>query len=71
VLYGSGANLRSALRHQVSDRIRRICESMGVGGFGSSIRGVPGSAESTFPAGSLPDRSLPIPEVIETQSALF
>jgi DNA repair photolyase len=53
-LYGSGANLRASLRREVSDRVRRICDSLGVRGFGSSIRGVPGSAESAFPNGSLP-----------------
>jgi DNA repair photolyase len=71
VLYGSGANLRTALRHEVTERIRRICESLGIGGFGSSIRGVPGSAESAFPRGSLPGRSAPFPEAGEAQPALF
>lgn len=72
-LYGGGANLRRQLRNEVSDRIRRICSSLGIGGFGSSIRGVPGSAESTFPTGSLPrGAAQPIrPPVFKYQPTLF
>ena len=73
VLYGSGANLRASMRHDVSDRIRRICSSLGIGGFGSNIRGVPGSAESSFPTGSLPDRGGEPggPPIVEYQPSLF
>lgn len=73
VLYGSGANLRVALRREISDRVRRICQSLGVGGFGSSIRGVPGSTESSFPTGSLPGemRAGATAPAVEVQDALF
>ena len=37
-LYAGGANLRAQLRHEVSNRIRRICDGLGLTGFGDSIR---------------------------------
>ncbi len=55
-LYAGGANLRRDLRGELSERIRRICDRLGVGSYGAEFRGVPGSAESSFPNGSLPVR---------------
>ena len=68
-LYGAGSNLRRELRAEVSGRIRRICDRLGLGSFGQELRGVPGSAESRFPAGSLPPRDRPAPP--DAQPALF
>jgi len=68
-LYGAGSNLRRELRAEISARIRRICDARSLGSFGQELRGVPGSAESRFPAGSLPPRDRPAaPDV---QPALF
>jgi DNA repair photolyase len=55
-LYAGGANLRRDLRGELSERIRRICDRLGVGSYGAEFRGVPGSAESSFRNGSLPTR---------------
>jgi DNA repair photolyase len=68
-LYSAGSNLRRELRAEVSGRIRRICDGLGLGSFGQELRGVPGSAESRFPAGSLPPRDRPAPP--DAQPALF
>lgn len=68
-LYAGGANLRQERRAAVSRRVREICESLGLGAFGQELRGVPGSAESRFPDGSLPASGRP--PVPDAQPALF
>ncbi|HET8589743.1 MAG TPA: Rv2578c family radical SAM protein [Nakamurella sp.] len=55
-LYAGGSNLRKELRGAVTRRVREICDGLGLGSFGQDVRGVPGSAESRFPDGSLPRR---------------
>ena len=68
-LYSGGSNLRRELRAEITGRIRRICDARSLGSFGQELRGVPGSAESRFPAGSLPPRDRLAPP--DVQPVLF
>jgi DNA repair photolyase len=68
-LYAGGSNLRKELRTAVSRRVREICDRLGLGSFGQDVSGVPGSAESRFPDGSLPRRDAG--RVADAQPSLF
>jgi DNA repair photolyase len=63
-LYSRGANLPVEYRRELSQRIRSISATAGIGqeGFGQSrsgrdnpVTGVPGDRDASFPPGSLPE----------------
>ena len=64
-LYARGSNLPVQYRRELAARVRSIAAGFGIGrssgeqlaGGDTSIRGVPGDRDATFPAGSMPGSS--------------
>ncbi len=68
-LYVGGSNLRRELRAELSGRIRRICDRLGMGSYGQEFRDMPHGAESAGPPGTPPAGGAPAGP--ECQATLF